>query len=129
MTSRRYVIVVAEDDPLINQLLSELLVEEGYNVHCCFNGVEASRVIERVVPDLAIVDLQMETKDAGLVLLKAVRENPQTARLAVLVCSADMVFLEQYSSDLQQLHAEVMPKPFELDRLVERIQAMLVTKP
>ncbi len=94
MAKEHYVIVVADDNTLINNFLSDLLRDEGYQVLCCFSGEEAQRVIRRVTPDVAILDMQMEERDAGLQVLEHLRQHPETARISVIICSADVPFLE-----------------------------------
>jgi CheY-like chemotaxis protein len=125
MRKQHYVIVVADDDAATNALLRAVLSSEGYEVRCCFTGVEAERVIRRVIPDVAIVDMQMEVRDAGLRLLKTVRSNPGTANLAVILCSADEAFLSEHRDDIDVYGATIVPKPFELDHLLATVERML----
>jgi CheY-like chemotaxis protein len=123
--ARQYMVVVADDDPLMNLVLHETLAYAGYNVLCCFSGNEAERLIRRVIPDIAIVDMQMEVQDAGLRLLEALRRDPQTAALSVVICSADLMYLDAYREQLAEYGAEVVTKPFALDHLLATIQRML----
>jgi CheY-like chemotaxis protein len=95
------VIVVADDDPLINDLISIVLQDEGYRVLSCTTGAEALQVAARVRPDLVITDMQMEVRDAGLQLLDRLRADPTTAETAVIVCSADIDTLIQRASELR----------------------------
>lgn len=125
MAKQAYTVVIADDDPFINQLLMYLLSEAGYQVLCCFTGAEAARVIRRVVPDVAIVDMQMEVRDAGLQLLKAVRDDPQTAALGVILCSADTRFLEAHRQEIATYGAEIIPKPYDIDHLLETVRQLL----
>jgi CheY-like chemotaxis protein len=127
MMKQHFVIVVADDDPATNGMLRALLSSEGYEVLCCFTGAEAERVIRRVIPDVAIVDMQMEVRDAGLHLLKTVRANPQTADLAVILCSADELFLIDHRDDIAAYGAAIVPKPFELEHLLAVIEQVLAT--
>jgi CheY-like chemotaxis protein len=94
-------------------------------VLCCFSGGEAERVIRRVIPDIAIVDMQMEVHDAGLRLLEAVRRNPSTAALSVVICTADVSYLDTCREELAGFGAEVVAKPFALDYLLETVRRML----
>jgi CheY-like chemotaxis protein len=125
MSARRYVIVVADDDPLMNLVLQETLSYAGYDVLCCFSGSEAERVIQRVIPDIAIVDMQMEYHDAGLRLIESVRQNPRTSALSVVVCTADLLFLDSCRERLAGYGAEIVLKPFELDHILETVRRML----
>jgi CheY-like chemotaxis protein len=125
MSTRPYVIVVADDDPLMNLVLREMLSYAGYDVLCCFSGGEAERVIRRVIPDIAIVDMQMEVQDAGLRLLESLRQDPLTAALSVVICSADVSYLDICREQLNVYGAEVVAKPFALDHLLETVRRML----
>ena len=126
MSQQHYVIVVADDDPDLNQLFSMMLSDQGYQVHCCFSGDEAARVIQRIQPDLAVVDMQMETRDAGLKLLESLRQSPQTMRLSVIICSADVIFLDSTNSQIKELGAEVITKPFRIDDFLEIVKQLLL---
>jgi two-component system response regulator GlrR len=89
VAKQHYVVVVADDDPLINLLITILLEGEGYEVLSCTTGAEALQVVARVKPDLVITDLRMETDDAGLQLLAQLRADPMTTGIGVIICSAD----------------------------------------
>jgi CheY-like chemotaxis protein len=125
VSARQYVIVVADDDPLMNLVLREMLSYAGYQVLCCFSGGEAEQVIRRVIPDIAIVDMQMEVQDAGMRLLASLRQDPSTAALSVVICSADVLYLDTCREDLAGYGAEVVAKPFALDYLLETVRRML----
>ena len=125
MVKQHAVIVVADDDPLINDLISIVLQDEGYRVLSCTTGAEALQVAARVRPDLVITDMQMEVRDAGLQLLDRLRADPTTAEIAVIVCSADIDTLIQRASELRQRRACVIPKPFTLDGLLTTVRQLL----
>ena len=129
MAKQHYVIVIADDDPAINDLLRDILSEEGYQVHCCFTREEAARVIQRIVPDVAVIDMQMEARDAGLVLLQSLRDSPQTMRLSVIICSADEICLQQNSDQITQLGAQILPKPFDVEHLLDTVKLLLAAAP
>ena len=126
MAKEHYVIVVADDNELINDFLYDLLHEEGYQVLSCFSGEEAQRVIRRVTPDIAILDMQMEERDAGLQVLEYLRQHPETARVSVIICSADVPFLEAKKNDILAYGGEIVYKPFEIPRLLATIEKLLI---
>jgi len=119
------VIVVADDDPSINALVREVLANEGYEMHGCFTGAEAVRIMQRLVPDLAIVDMQMEVRDAGLRVLLALRHHPATAHIAVIICSADNAFLRAKHHEIVTYDAEIISKPFDLTHLMATVSRLL----
>lgn len=125
MAKQHYVIVVADDDPLINALITTFLEDEGYHVLSCATGMNALQVASRVRPDLVITDLHMEVKDAGLQLLAQLRADPTTAGIGVIICSADYRVLHRGEDKLADLRVDVVPKPFSLDHLLATIQQLL----
>jgi CheY-like chemotaxis protein len=127
MANEPFVIVVADDDPLLNALVCEVLADEGYDVRCSFTGAEAMRIIQRVRPDLVITDMQMEVRDAGLQVLQSLRQTPATISVAVIICSADREFLQAKFSEIARYHAEIIAKPFELGHLLATVQRLLAT--
>jgi CheY-like chemotaxis protein len=126
MVKEQYVIVVADDNEQINDFLNDLLHEEGYEALCCFSGEEALRVIRRVIPDVAILDMQMETRAAGLKVLELLRQHPETARISVIICSADVPFLDAKKQDIIAYGGEIVYKPFEISHLLATIEKLLV---
>ena len=59
-------IAVVEDDPEIRELLDLLLTEEGYRTLLLPVGWDAPRIVRETRPALVIMDLWLETGDAGL---------------------------------------------------------------
>jgi CheY-like chemotaxis protein len=129
MAKEHFVIVVVDDNPQINSFLSDLLCEEGYQVLCCFSGEAALRIIQRVTPEVAILDMQMETRDAGLKVLEQLRQHPETARVSVIICSADAPFLEAKKKDITACGGEIVYKPFEIPHLLATIEQVLMATP
>lgn len=125
MTKQQYVIVVADDDPLINVLICMLLEDEGYQVLSCATGADALQIVARVKPDLVVTDLRMEVEDAGLQLLAQLRADPTTAGIGVIVCSADHSALARGSLARAFPRTGVVPKPFALDHLLDTIRQLL----
>jgi CheY-like chemotaxis protein len=125
MAKEHFVIVVADDDPAVNEVVHDALCEEGYDVRRCFTGDAAARIIQRVVPDLAIIDMQMEVRDAGLRVLRSLRQDPATARIAVIICSGDSAFLRTQRHELATYGAEIVVKPFDITHLVATVSRLL----
>lgn len=52
-------ILIAEDDTDINDLLSNILVREGYSVRSAYSGTEAKMCLEQYDYDLLLLDLML----------------------------------------------------------------------
>jgi len=77
-------IVVAEDDKLISNSLSDALKAEGYESIPAYDGEEAIAKIVETKPDLVLLDIMMPKKD-GISVLREIKANPETERTAVVV--------------------------------------------
>lgn len=62
-------ILVVDDEVGIRELLSEILFDEGYQVHLAENAAQARSFREHHTPDLVLLDIWMPDTD-GLMLLK-----------------------------------------------------------
>ncbi len=112
-------VMVVEDDFAIRDTLRELLEEEGYRVTQAANGAEAlARLRDAGIPKLILLDLMMPVMD-GWEFRHAIEADPRLASIPVIVISADHA-LEQ---KIGAMHVEgYLPKPFELDRLLETVE-------
>lgn len=62
-------ILVVDDEVGIRELLSEILFDEGYQVHVAENATQARQFRQKQTPDLVLLDIWMPDTD-GLSLLK-----------------------------------------------------------
>jgi DNA-binding response OmpR family regulator len=117
-------ILIVEDDPALAQLLVDALEGADYRVWHAADGQEARGHMDRARPDLILLDLMLPDID-GLVLcslLKGMAEVP------IIVCSAtvrrsDPVLALKLGAD------DFVHKPFDLDYLLARIEAVLRRAP
>src|SRR6185437_9857512 len=77
---------LADDNTDMRDYLQKLL-DKHYRVVAVSNGVEALKVIETSSPDLILTDVMMPLMD-GFGLLRAVRDNPATRSVPVIILSA-----------------------------------------
>ena len=113
-------ILVVEDDPETARSLSKALESSGYRVTIAETGSEARSIIEHVRPDLIMLDLMLPDTD-GLVLTTALKTLTSAP---IIICSArheqvDRVLGLKLGAD------DFIAKPFELDELEARIEAVL----
>jgi CheY-like chemotaxis protein len=80
-------VLIAEDNPVNRELLRELLETRGYFVSEACNGQEALCEIEKVRPDILLLDLDMPVLD-GFATVRKIRENPSLTWLPVLAVTA-----------------------------------------
>ena len=78
-------ILVVDDEPVIRDLVSVLLEDEGYTVHTAPDGLAAVEAVARESPDLVLTDLYMPRLDGLGLIARLRRERP---RLPIVVLSA-----------------------------------------
>jgi DNA-binding NtrC family response regulator len=66
------IILVVDDEVGIRELLSEILIDEGYDVRLAENATAARLVRNELRPDLVLLDIWMPDTD-GITLLKVAR--------------------------------------------------------
>ncbi len=68
------IILIAEDDTSIINVLNERLINEGFNVFEAKNGEDGLKIALQEHPDLILVDILMPKMD-GLTMLKKLHED------------------------------------------------------
>lgn len=114
-------ILVIEDDREINNLICEFLSKNGYETVSARDGITGLRKFENEKSvDLVILDLMLPYKSGDGVL----SEIRRMSNIPVIVTSAkDMI---QTKVDIMRLGADdYITKPFDLDELLVRIEAVL----
>ena len=116
-------ILVAEDDKDVALLITQMLKNQGYRYHWAHNGRDAYEYIKESMPRLVITDIMMPEMD-GLELIKAIRENEDTAHLPIIVVSARTENNDRLAGF--DAGAEVyLGKPFIPDELLMMVRKLL----
>lgn len=116
-------ILVVEDEPSTQRLLDMILTSEGFEVRTCDNGSEALGEIERLKPDLVVLDLMMPEMD-GFEFSRRVREKRNFDRLPILVLTAKEDTADRYEAFLAGA-TDFIRKPFDPLELLFRIRSSL----
>jgi DNA-binding response OmpR family regulator len=77
-------ILIAEDDKLISNSLSDALKANGYATVAAYDGEEAVAKAKAEKPDLVLLDILMPKLD-GIAALWEMRASPETAKTPVIV--------------------------------------------
>ena len=86
-TRAKRLVVVADDSPLIHRHTVPILEDDGYEVMSAYDGEEALALVRAHHPDLVVTDVEMPKLD-GYGVCKALKADPATAHLPVLICSS-----------------------------------------
>lgn len=118
--NRRPHVLIVEDDRAIREIVSVLLSEEGYEVANAERPEAALDALRHEDYDLVVTDLFGGTTDAGLAAVRPIVECAAPA--PVVVCSGHEITPDQARSAGL---ASVLPKPFELDQLLNCLATQL----
>ena len=123
-------ILIVEDAKHIQEATAFILKKEGYEIDVAGNGAEALAKIKTFRPEIVLCDIMMPVMD-GLTFLQAVRGNPETAHLTVMMLTAkktdrdilkgynlgaDYYITKPFSSEQLLLGVGLMVKEIEADR-------------
>jgi len=112
-------ILVVEDDAILARVLRDNLTFEGFDVRCAADGRIALTTSRDFAPDLILLDIMLPGKD-GFELCRIWRQQ----RIPIIMVTA----LGQKEDKVRGLSAgadDYVTKPFELEELLARIQAVL----
>ena len=116
---RRFRILVVDDEVRILNFLSSKLKASGYEVLTAGNGLEGLEQAQAQEPDLIVLDLLMPKMD-GLEMLKELRSFSAVPVIILTAKDADADKIK----GLQLGADDYLPKPFNPDELVARIEAV-----
>jgi putative two-component system response regulator len=119
-------ILVADDDELNRELLSEILIEEKYNVVCAENGDQALDAIQQNLVDLALLDVMMPGK-TGYDVCRAVKSQPETRFIPVVLVTG----LSRVDERIQGITCgadDFLSKPVNRQELLARTRSLLRIK-
>ncbi len=118
MVKKFCILLVDDEDRILNFLMSKLKAL-GYEVITAKNGIEALEQVKGQEPDLMVLDLIMP----GMNGFEALEELRLFSAIPVIVLSARDADADRIKG-LQLGADDYLPKPFNPDELVARIEAV-----
>jgi two-component system alkaline phosphatase synthesis response regulator PhoP len=126
--AEKQLILVVDDDPDLVESVSMKLENAGYRVAKGYDGVEAMDRIKEERPDLVILDVMMPRKN-GYELCDELKKSDEYKDIIVVLLTAvaDAVTSTNYThmEGKSTLADDYIPKPIELDRLMEIVKDQL----
>lgn len=117
-------ILVVDDQPDIRLMCRVNLALEGYEVAEAMDGAAALAALDRIKPDLILLDVMMPGVD-GWQVLDAIKADPELEHIPVVILTARV----QREDELRGWSAgasEYLSKPFNPSTLTEVVQRVLL---
>ena len=121
--SERPLVLVADDDSDIRELVTYRLTRSGYDVIGAADGEEAFELAASRQPDLCVLDVMMPKLD-GLELTRRLRALPATAATPVILLTARSQE-DDVARGFDAGADDYLRKPFSPDELGARVRAIL----
>lgn len=115
--------ILMVDDVTTNLKCAAQVLKEYYKLSMAKSGAQALELLEKVKPNLILLDIKMPDMD-GYETLECIRGNPETAMIPVIFLTAD----SERESEIKGLRMGAMDfirKPFEPEVMLSRIEKIL----
>jgi two-component system, OmpR family, phosphate regulon response regulator PhoB len=119
-------ILIADDDELIAELASEVLIDAGHACGWVTNAVDAWACLQRKRPDVLLLDHAMPG-ETGLTLLRRLRQSAVFYDLPVIMFTA----LNGEADEAQAIYAgaqDFIRKPFDPALLARRVGRIITQR-
>ena len=121
-TSKKQILII-EDEPDIQELLSFNLDNNGYKVYTASNGEKGLEVARKEHPDLILLDLMLPGIH-GLDVCRIIKSDQETSGISIIMLTA-LGQEEDIIKGLETGADDYVTKPFSLQVLEARIKSVL----
>ena len=124
LESGRRKVLVVDDDAEIVELFVDVLNRDGrFEVKTANSGYDAGVVTQEFAPDLMILDYMLPDIN-GNIVCQTVRNNPKFEHMKIIIVSG-VVNQEEINELLQAGADDFVKKPFNIEKLIERMTELL----
>jgi DNA-binding response OmpR family regulator len=120
-------IMVINDTEEILESFRDLLEGEGYEVFLYAFAPKELEEVRRVQPELVILDLIFGQEKTGFQLLQKLKMHRDTATIPVVLCTAAIREVRDIEGYLKAQNVGLVPKPFDIDMLLDTVKQALVS--
>ncbi|HEY3062753.1 MAG TPA: response regulator [Chloroflexota bacterium] len=117
----RALVLVVEDDVVIRGVIGEVLEDRGFRVVAAANGAEALEHLDRIEPDVVVLDLLMPVMH-GWAFMESYFRKTNGVEIPIVVVSVNPVLPRSFD----RLGVRTcVGKPFQVDDLIEAVESAL----
>lgn len=126
LASNHATILVADDNEINRELLSDILIGEGYKVICTEDGSGALHEIENRAIDLVLLDVMMPGM-SGFDVCQSIKSRPETRFIPVVLVTA-LTSVEERIRGIRAGADDFLNKPVNSQELLARTRSLLRLK-
>ncbi|HEV8632960.1 MAG TPA: response regulator [Chloroflexota bacterium] len=120
-TATRPVILIAEDDPIVRELLQEVFeFDLEAEVYAASGGFELLELLAKTTPSLIVLDIVMPDMD-GIDIAEMVQADPRLRGTPIVAVTAQ----SDHEAIIAAGCSAVVEKPFQIDDLVQAVREVL----
>jgi two-component system cell cycle response regulator DivK len=120
-------ILLVEDNEMNRDMLSRRLQRRGYEVVIAVDGSQGLEMAQSETPDLILMDMSLPVLD-GWEATRRLKAAPETSSIPIIALTAHAMSGDREKA-LEAGCDDYDTKPTELDRLLEKIQALEAREP
>lgn len=117
-------ILIVDDQPEIRKLIKFNLEYGGFNIIEASDVSKGIEIVKSQAVDLAIIDISISDSLDGLIMCKALKSNPLTAPIAVIIISGNDSLSVSHAAS-QAGCDKFLSKPFSILKLIESVEKSL----
>ncbi len=114
-------IFIVDDSEHLIALLSQILIQDGFEIETAVSKKELVNLLLNSAPDLILLDIRLSGDD-GRKICRDLKANSTYKNIPVILMSADADLLEtfaEFSAD------DIIGKPFDRAVVLQKIRALL----
>lgn len=116
-------IYIVEDDSSIREIETIALKNSGHEVWAFENAKAFYKQIEKIIPDLLILDIMLPDED-GNTIMNRLRKNRETRKLPIIMVTAKTNEIDMIRG-LENGADDYIKKPFSIMELITRVKVLL----
>ena len=117
-------VLVVDDEPNIAKIVKKQLEVSGYDVIVAGDGEIALTKVREEHPDVILLDVMLPKRN-GYEVLGILKQDEQLRRIPVIMLTARAQQPQDQDASLGHGADAYLAKPFQLEELVEQVQALL----
>ena len=116
-------VLVVDDDPAIQKLLSRMLNSAGLEVKTASDGFEAGQLSIKFNPQIIILDIVMPRMD-GFEVCRRLKKNPETKNVKIIAISGFNT--RENKEKILACGADLfLAKPLDIEKLKKEVESVL----